>query len=118
MTGICGERLREFRVCRLRVHALLAGAAEVDLDRVKPPRCERLGVLPVVTQRTHTLAIAAAGACIGVDPREQAPLVKPSGQPRQAMRPLLRVDDEFGVAVSLSAGPSEVKPHDLVASLR
>ena len=108
------ERLREPCVGRLRIEALLAGAAEVDLDRVEPPRREAVGVLLVVAERADALVVTAAPAGIGVDPGQQPVPVQPGRQPRQSVRPLVAVDDQLSAAVSLAARPAEVEPHDPV----
>src|SRR5690348_11328286 len=110
MARVVGQRPSEARVERLRAESLLTGATEIDLDRVESPCGEAVGVLLVVTERPDALTAAPAPAGVGVDAGQQVTAMQPAGQPPQAVRPLLGIDDQPSARVSVATRPPEVEP--------
>ena len=117
MAGVGLDRRVKFRVRGGRVQAIFDAAAEVDLDRVKAPRGERVDVLLVVAIAALPRAAAAVRPGIGVQTDAKPRRVQRARQPRQAMRPLPGADRDFPVGRARPVPPADVEPHVAVAVL-
>ena len=118
MAEVVHDRLVEGLVGARRFQALAHAAAEIDLDRVKAPRRERVDVLLVVPVAALRGSAAAFGARVGVEADLQAGGVQCARQPPHSVRPLRGADRDLTGRVARSRPPADVEPHVAIAPAR